>query len=136
MWSSIDEKGNRVIRRFNLDINASKHTASGAADAIKQSLAKLGLEEERDNLRFSHLHGDRGGGDAVQTIFPALVDLEVLHVLATWINCMLHAVQKALETASIRTFGKQGMGHMNCFQLTYLAIMLMVTVKKMKVVET
>ena len=86
MWSSIDEKGNRVIRGFNLDIDASKHTASGAADAIKQSLAKLGLDEERDNLRFSHLHGDRGGGDAVQTIFPALVDLEVLHVLATWIN--------------------------------------------------
>eukprot|EP00956_Cyclotella_meneghiniana_P011555 scaffold16259_cov23-Cyclotella_meneghiniana.AAC.1 len=43
---------------------------------------------------------------------------------------MLHALQKALETASIRTFGTQGMGHKNCFQLCYLAIMLLVTVRK------
>eukprot|EP00956_Cyclotella_meneghiniana_P017424 scaffold28348_cov21-Cyclotella_meneghiniana.AAC.2 len=130
MWSSVDAKGKRLIRRFNLDIDAGEHTATGAAEAIKKSLSVLGLEEERDNLRFSHLHGDRGGGGAVWKIFPELQSLEVLHVLATWTNCMLHALQKALETASIRTFGKQGMGHKNCFQLCYLAIMLMVTVKK------
>eukprot|EP00956_Cyclotella_meneghiniana_P033857 scaffold99548_cov20-Cyclotella_meneghiniana.AAC.1 len=106
MWSSIDAKGNRVIRRFNLDIDAGEHTAVGAAEAIKRSLSVLGLEEERDNLRFSHLHGDRGGGGAVQSIFPELQSLEVLHILATWTNCMLHALQKALETASIRTFGR------------------------------
>ena len=44
---------------------------------------------------------------------------------------MLHALQKALDIASIRTFGKQGMmSQKNCFQLSYLAIMLTVTVKK------
>lgn len=29
MWSSIDKKGNRVIRRFNLDIGTGEHNTSG-----------------------------------------------------------------------------------------------------------
>lgn len=63
-------------------------------------------------------------------MYGPLVSLEVLHVLATWSNCILHAVQKELENASISTFGKQGMNNNAPFQLCYQAIMMMVTVKK------
>jgi hypothetical protein len=92
-------------------------------------LAILGLDEEEDNVQFTHIHSDRGGGGAVQSMHGHLVSIEVLHVLATWSNCLLHAVQKALENASISTFGKQGMNNNSHFQLSYQAIMMMVTVK-------
>ena len=130
IWSSRNEKNKRIIRRLNLDVDEGGHSTIDAADAIRNSVRVLGLNNEEDNLEFSHLHGDRGGGGAVQSLFKPLIDLDVLSELATWTNCMLHALQKALETASLRTFGKQGMNHKTPFQLCFLAIMLLVTVKK------
>jgi hypothetical protein len=86
-----------VFQRFNLDIDEGGHTTVSAADAIKKSVDALGFSEENDNILICHLRGDRGGGGAVQSLFHPLIDLEVLHLLSTWTNCMLHALQKALE---------------------------------------
>lgn len=131
IWSSVDvTTGRRMIRRYNLDIDGAGHTTTEAVNAIKRSLSILGLTEEADNVQFTHIHGDRGGGGAVQSMYGPLVSLEVLHIMATWSNCILHAVQKALENAAVGTFGKQGMNSNAPFQLCYQAIMLLVSVKK------
>jgi hypothetical protein len=133
IWSSIDvttTTGRRMIRRYNLDIDGAGHTTTEAVNAIKRSLSILGLTEEADNVQFTHIHGDRGGGGAVQSMYGPLVSLEVLHIMATWSNCILHAVQKALENAAVGTFGKQGMNSNAPFRLCYQAIMLLVSVKK------
>jgi hypothetical protein len=43
---------------------------------------------------------------------------------------MLHAMNKALETASTETLGMQGLNNNSCFQLVYQAVMLLASIKK------
>lgn len=61
--------------------------------------------------------------------------LRCSHVLATWLNCIQHAVQNVLENASISTFGKHGMNNYAPLKLWYQAIMLMLTVKKKRGIQ-
>ena len=47
-----------------------------------------------------------------------------------WISlteCQIHGLNKSFEAASIRTFGRQGIGQVNIFQLVYIYLKLMKT---------
>ena len=131
MWATQDAKnGKRSIRRFNLDIDEAGHKAEEVCAAIEKSLRILGVGVREVDFEIAVISGDRGGGGAVQTIHPLLVNRGVMDELSTFLTCMLHALQKALETASHDTLGKQGMNHNTCFQLCYQAVMLLVAIKK------
>jgi hypothetical protein len=131
LWASVDEKtGRRYIRRFNLDIDEAGHKTKEVVDAIALSLTVLGIGVQEVDFILSNITGDRGGGGAVQSIHPELVKLGTMPETSTFLNCMLHAMNKALETASTETLGTQGLNNNSCFQLVYQAVMLLASIKK------
>jgi hypothetical protein len=63
-WASEDEKGNKLLRHFNLDIDRGGHSAVAACNAIIKSLEPpLNLAE--CNVEIYFIVGDNGGGAAV-----------------------------------------------------------------------
>jgi hypothetical protein len=128
VWASIDADGNRVIRHFNLDIDKGGHTTEAAADAIELSLQSLMLEGL--DVEISFIVGDAGGGAAVHQLRPALVTRGVMPEFSDYVNCLLHALNLSYQTACIDSMGDQGMGKNTPFQLCYLAILLLKTIKK------
>lgn len=131
LWASVDEKtGRRYIRRFNLDIDEAGHKTKEVVDAIALSLTVLGIGVQEVDFILSNITGDRGGGGAVQSIHPELVKLGTMPETSTFLTCMLHAMNKALETASMETLGTQGLNNNTCFQLVFQAVMLLASIKK------
>ena len=68
--------------------------------------------------------GDSGGGGAVQTIFPLLVENGALDEFSKALRCIMHALSKPFEIACLRSCGDQGLGKCTVFQLAYAAISL------------
>jgi hypothetical protein len=94
------------------------------------SLKVLGVGVHDVEFLVSNITGDRGGGGAAQLIHPELIRLRVMDESSMYLNCMLHAMQKALETASVETLGPQCMNHNTCFQLVFQSIYLLATIKR------
>ena len=128
IWASIDADGNRVIRHFNLDIDKGGHSTEAAADAIELSLQSLMLDGL--DVEISFIVGDAGGGAAVHQLKPALVKRGVMPEFSDYVNCLLHALNLSYQTACIDSMGDQGMGKNTPFQLCFLAILLLKTIKK------
>ena len=74
--------------------------------------------------------GDAGGGGAVQHLYQKLVDMGIMDDNCKEANCSLHGLQKALENASKKTMGDQGMGCRSPFQMLYLFASLMSYLKE------
>jgi hypothetical protein len=133
-WSSRDENGNHCIQHFNLDIDRGGHTAKGASAAIYHSLKALCIDD--CGAMFSWICGDLGGGAKVQSLWPELVDLELMPELSNFVNCILHAFNLSYETACKDSLGEPGMNRCNTFQMCFLAILLLITIKRGTSLET
>eukprot|EP00956_Cyclotella_meneghiniana_P017447 scaffold28426_cov37-Cyclotella_meneghiniana.AAC.2 len=133
-WSSVDRDGNRMLRHFNLDVDRGGHTYIEAANAISHSLRQLLLDDY--DVEFSFITGDSGGGAKVQKLHPTLRDSDAMTEWSEHINCILHAFNLAFQTGCMDSLGDQGMNKLTVFQMLYLAILLMNTIKKQTDLET
>ena len=76
-------------------------------------------------VQFHAITGNSGGGGAVQNIYHKLMANNVMVVTRKKSNHQCHVLNKCLKTLSINTFGKQGIGQVNIFQLVYVYVKLM-----------
>jgi hypothetical protein len=128
-WASEDEKGNTLLRHFNLDIDRGGHSAVAACNAIIKSLEPLNLAER--NVEIYFIVGDNDGGAAVHQLYPKLKESGTLAEMSDFVNCIFHAMNLAYEIASKDSLGDTGMNALTVFQMCYLAIILMLmTIKK------
>lgn len=128
VWTSVDKNGQFKLNHFNLDIDKGGHTTVAAANAIHRSLQSLKLNGV--DVEFSFICGDSGGGAKVQKLYPTLVDMKVICPAGDFVNCILHAFNLSYEHACKDALGDQGMNKCSVFQMCYLAILFLKTVKK------
>jgi hypothetical protein len=126
-WSSYED-GKHILRHFNLDIDKGGHTTVDAANAIHKSLKALHLDDI--DVEFSFICGDSGGGAKVQDLHPRLVAIEAMSEFSDYVNCILHAFNLSYEHACKDIFGDQGVHRNTVFQMVYLAVLMMKTLKK------
>ena len=119
IWSGYDSDGNMTIKFFCPSIDRAGHKGQSAAEGVKAILDRfLGDEDIEAHV----ITGDAGGGASVQNL---VTELAKLNIIVKETNCSLHGVQKALENASKKTLGDQGMGCRSPFQMLYLFALLM-----------
>eukprot|EP00956_Cyclotella_meneghiniana_P031906 scaffold85518_cov22-Cyclotella_meneghiniana.AAC.3 len=129
VWSSQDKKGRNILRHFNLDIDKGGHSMVEAANAIHRSLQSMHLE--KIDVEYTYITGDSGGGAKVQLLHPQLVEIGVMPEISACMNCLLHhAFNLAYETACKDSLGDTGMNKNTTFQMIYLAVLMLNTVKK------
>ena len=117
VWSGRDSNGSRTLKFFCPSIDLAGHTAQEAADGVKNVWGRfLGGGE----IKLQALMGDRGGGGAVQHTYPKLVEMKIMTEDGKEGPCTLHGNQKALENASKKTMGDQGLGIRSTFQMLYV----------------
>jgi len=129
VWSgwADEEKTKKVIKFHCLDVDTSAHDAAGCAEAVQKSLEEFsGLKD----FKVTAVTGDAGGGAAVQNLLPALVKMGVVDEDAVKINCLMHALNKCLESAGQDTFGQQGVNSRTPFQLLYVFNQLWKAIKE------
>jgi hypothetical protein len=126
IWTSYVD-GKYVLRHFNLDIDKGGHTTVEAANAIHKSIQALHLDDV--DVEFSHICGDSGGGARVQLLYPTLKELGVLSPTSDFVNCILHAFNLSYEHACKDALGNQGMNRCTVFQMCFLAVLMLKTVK-------
>ena len=85
---------------------------------------------EETEVAISFVTGDAGGGAAVQRLHPELVKLGVMNEDSKRLVCDMHNFFKPLEVACVDTWGKQGIGHRTPFQMIWLFVKLLKTVRK------
>jgi hypothetical protein len=110
-----------------LDIDKGGHTTVDAANAIHKSLKALHLDDI--DVEFSFICGDSGGGAKVQDLHPRLVAIEAMSEFSDYVNC-IHAFNLSYEHACKDIFGDQGVHRNTVFQMVYLAVLMMKTLKK------
>lgn len=127
VWAGYDEYGNKTLKFFCPSIDQCGHTAAAAANGVKNILdrALVGI-----NVEAKVITGDAGGGGAVQHLYKKLVDMGIMDETCKETNCSLHGLQKAIENASKKIMGDQGMGCRSPFQMLYLFSRLTSTLKK------
>jgi hypothetical protein len=103
-------------------------STDAAANAIWGSLKALDINN--DEVEIGWICGDSGGGAKVQMLQPALVAKSVMDEDSDFVNCLLHALNLAYETACKDSLGEAGMNRCTTFQLIYLASILMLTTVK------
>lgn len=119
-----------MIRKFTLDMDYDGgHKSISAAEAIKLSWELLGLGAQ-DNVSLEFNVGDSGGGAAVQHLICELIRLGVMPKHSIHIRCLLHAMNKVLETACEDAMSTFGMNHHSCWQLCFLVTSLISIIKK------
>eukprot|EP00956_Cyclotella_meneghiniana_P025260 scaffold52385_cov41-Cyclotella_meneghiniana.AAC.3 len=128
VWSSRDKKGRNILRHFNLDIDKGGHSMVEAANAIHKSLQSLHLE--KIDVEYTYITSDSGGGAKVQSLHPQLVEIGVMPEISGCMNCLLHAFNLAYETACKDSLGDTDMNKNTTFQMIYLAVLMLNTVKK------
>ena len=116
-----DDDGKPRLGHFIIDVDTCGKTADKIAAGIKRSMAPI-LNLLSDNVKIWGLTGDSGGGGAVQTIFPKLVENGVLEAYSRFIKCVMHALSKPFEVACTKAFGTQGLGKCTVFQLAFSVI--------------
>ena len=135
VWSSWDAKKKKhVLRHFNLDVDRGGHTAVAAANAIHKSLQ--GLHLDGLDIEYSFICGDSGGGARVQKLHPELTEVGAMPDTSLFANCILHALNLSYESACKNGLGDQGMNKYTPFQMCYLAILMLKTVKKQADLDT
>ena len=134
-WAGFDEDGNWTIKYHCLDVDIAGHSAKEAAEAVRTSSAIFVevlqfIVGDDVEVEFADVTGDTGGGAAVHRLHPALVEIRVMKALSHFLGCDMHAWNKPLEVASVETFGKQGIGCCTPFQLLWLFVQILKTVRK------
>eukprot|EP00986_Skeletonema_menzelii_P019135 scaffold27068_cov150-Skeletonema_menzelii.AAC.1 len=116
-----DDEGNPSVGHFTIDVDTCGKSADKIAKAIKRSTTPI-LTLLSDDIKIFSQTGDSGGGGAVQTIFPKLIDVGVLDEFAKFIKCVMHALSKPFELSCTKAFGGQGLGKSTVFQLAFSVI--------------
>jgi hypothetical protein len=106
------------LRHFNLDIDRGGHSAVAACNAIIKSLEPLNLAER--NVEIYFIVGDNGGGAAVHQLYPKLKESGTLAETSDFVNCIF----------SKDSLGDTGMNALTVFQMCYLAILMLMMIKK------
>ena len=127
VWAGYDENGNKTLKFFCPSIDSAGHSAQEAANGVKNVLDRA---LAGTNIEAKVITGDAGGGGAVQHLYKKLVEMGIMDENCKETNCSLHGLQKAIENASKKTMGDQGMGCRSPFQMLYLFARLMSTLKK------
>ena len=79
---------------------------------------------------FSFITGDTGGSTRVQSLHSECKKIRVMHELSDHINCLLHAFNLAYKTSCNDSWGDHGVNKCTAFQMIYLAILMLNTMKK------
>lgn len=127
VWSGYKD-GKKTIKFVCPSIDSAGHSAKEAAEGV-QSVVKRFLAD--DSIKVHCLLGDRGGGAAVQNLYPELVELGIMTDEDVEASCTIHGVQKSLENASKKTMGDQGLGSRTPFQMIYVFASLMKKLREM-----
>ena len=127
VWAGLDEDGNKTLKFFCPSIDSAGHSTAEAANGVKTVLDRL---LHGTDIEAHVITGDAGGGGAVQHLYKKLVDMGIMDDNCKEANCSLHGLQKALENASKKTMGDQGMGCRSPFQMLYLFASLMSYLKE------
>jgi hypothetical protein len=88
------------------------------------------------DVEYSFICGDSGGGAKVQALFVLLKELGILCPNSDFMNCILHAFNLPYQSACNDALGDAGMNNDTCFQMCFLAILIVKTVKKQTSLET
>ena len=134
-WAGFDEDGNWTIKYHCLDVDISGHSAKEAAEAVQKSI-KIFIEVLQDivgeavTVELADLCCDSGGGAAAHRLHPALVEINVMKEVSNYLGCDMHAWNKPLEVACVETFGKQGIGCRTPFQMLWLFVQFLKTMRK------
>lgn len=74
--------------------------------------------------------GDSGGGAAVHHLIKSLKRIDVMDEAGKMLACDMHNFVKPLEVACSDCWGRQGIGHRSPFQMIYLFVKIIKTVRK------
>jgi len=127
VWAGLDDDGNKTLKFFCPSIDSAGHSTAEAANGVKTVMDRLLHDTD---IEAHVITGDAGGGGAVQHLYKKLVDMGIMDDNCKEANCSLHGLQKALENASKKTMGDQGMGCRSPFQMLYLFASLMSYLKE------
>ncbi|KAK1733485.1 hypothetical protein QTG54_015773 [Skeletonema marinoi] len=126
-WADPKKKDRKVLMFHCLDVDASAHDAEGCAAAVKRSLEEFtGL----DGFKVTAVTGDAGGGASVHNLLPQLIKCGAVEKSAAKINCVMHGLNKCLESAGQDTFGGQGVNKRTPFQLLFVFNQLWKAIKE------
>lgn len=135
VWSSWDTKKKKhVLRHFILDVNRGGHTAVAAANTIHKSLQALHIDDL--DIEYSYICGDSGGGTGVHKLHPELTEIGTMPETSLFANCVLHPLNISYESTSKNGLGDQGMNKYTPFQMCFLGILMLKTVKKQAHLDT
>ena len=126
-YAYVDVDGNRRIKFLAIDFDRCGHSIPEVVAALKKMVKKI--KRLCPDVEFISLEGDNGGGGGVEAIFPHLIDEGVLEDWARFIICIMHALNKCIETGFMAIFGAQGMNMICILQLGYASIRVFKRIK-------
>lgn len=132
-FPTLTSTGEHTIDFLCLNVDSAGHTTEEASSAISTDVEEL-LEILRQflgpDVKLSVITGDAGGGASVQNLHPALITKGTMDAKSKRLSCDMHNLNKALETACIDTWGRQGIGHKTPFQMVWLFVRILKHIRK------
>lgn len=132
-FPNLTNTGDHTIDFLCLNVDSAGHSTEDASSAIASDVSAL-LEILRiflgPEVKLSVITGDAGGGASVQNLHPALMKNGTMDEKSKRLSCDMHNLNKALETACVDTWGRQGIGHKTPFQMIWLFIRILKHVRK------
>ena len=83
-----------------------------------------------EEVKIDVVTGDSGGGAAIHNLFEELKKIDVMDILGKMLACDMHNFVKPLEVACVDAWGRQGIGHKTPFQMIWLFVKIIKTIRK------
>jgi hypothetical protein len=132
-FPTLTSTGEHTIDFLCLNVDSAGHTTEEASSAISTDVEEL-LEILRQflgpDVKLLVITGDAGGGASVQNLHPALITKGTMDTKRKRLLCDMHNLNKALETACIDTWGRQGIGHKTPFQMVWLFVRILKHIRR------
>ena len=116
----LPDQNNMGVFYLCLSADGCGHTARECSEAIKRSKELLRLLPGLQDFELINVSGDSGGAAKVQAFHPTMVEDEVMADWTSFVQCFIHNLHTALQTACERSFGSQGQGNCTAFQMVFL----------------
>jgi len=122
-WAGRDNKGKRCLKFFCPSIDSAGHTSMESAEAVNNVVSRL---FSAMGIEVVAATADAGGGGSIDNIRPELIRLGIMKKKnGKFANCVLHALNKALELAVKGTMGGEGLGCRSPTQMVFVFAKLM-----------
>jgi hypothetical protein len=121
-WAGKDSEGKRCLKFFCPSIDSAGHTSIESAEAVKTVITRLFSVM---GIKVVAATADAGGGGSIDNIGPELIQLGIMDENGKFANCVLHALNKALELAVKGTMGGEGLGVRSPTQMVFVFAKLM-----------